>query len=72
DETARTVRPLCLTFWGTVWTAGAWCELRRDFRTFRPDRMRSVESGEPFEDETGKDLPAYLAEVRRRMGKEEG
>src|SRR5215467_11188913 len=37
--TQRTVRPLCLAFWGTAWTASAWCELRRDFRNFRPDRM---------------------------------
>lgn len=69
DRTRRTVRPLCLTFWGTVWTAGAWCELRRDFRTFRPDRMTEVELLDAsFEIEEGKDLAAYLAMVRRRIG----
>jgi predicted DNA-binding transcriptional regulator YafY len=63
-ETARTVRPLCLVFWGTVWTASAWCELRRDFRTFRPDRMLDVAlTDEPFTDEPGKDLASFRTRV---------
>lgn len=71
DETERTVRPLCLSFWGRVWTAGAWCELRRDFRTFRPDRMREVDVlEEEFDHEQGKDLAAYLEGIRRHF--EEG
>lgn len=60
-ESERTVRPLCLAFWGPVWTAGAWCELRPDFRNFRPDRMEDlVVLDERFADEPGKDLAAYL------------
>lgn len=59
--TERFVRPLCLAFWGPVWTAGAWCELRKDFRNFRADRMRAVELTDArFEDEPGKDLAAFL------------
>lgn len=42
-ETHRTVRPLTLWFYGPVWLAGAWCELRSDFRFFRLDRMHAVE-----------------------------
>ena len=42
-ETQRTVRPLTLWFYGPVWLAGAWCELRNDFRFFRLERMREVE-----------------------------
>jgi len=42
-ETSRTVRPLLLCFYGPVWLAGTWCELRSDFRFFRLDRMRDVE-----------------------------
>jgi predicted DNA-binding transcriptional regulator YafY len=41
-ETERTVWPLVLCFYGPVWLAGSWCELRRDFRFFRLDRMRDV------------------------------
>lgn len=64
ESTTRTVRPLCMTFWGNVWTASAWCELREDFRTFRPDRMRDVEVlDESFASEEGKDLGAFLQKV---------
>lgn len=58
-ESERVVRPLCLVFWGTVWTGSAWCELREDFRTFRPDRMLDVEVGEVFEHEPGRDLATF-------------
>lgn len=62
--TERTVRPLCLVFWGTVWTASAWCELRDDFRTFRPDRMTELELLEQtFETEPGRDLKTFMREV---------
>ena len=46
DEAGRTsrrdVRPLGLWFWGKVWTLVAWCELRGDFRTFRIDRIATM------------------------------
>jgi predicted DNA-binding transcriptional regulator YafY len=68
---ARTVRPLCLAFWGPAWTAGAWCELRAAFRNFRPDRMRDVElTDERFRDEPDKDLAAYLRELEREWNRE--
>ena len=64
--TSRTVRPVCMTFWGTTWLATAWCELRQAFRSFRPDRMTRVELLEAtFEDEEGKDLEAFLHRVTR-------
>jgi predicted DNA-binding transcriptional regulator YafY len=70
--TLRTVRPVCLAFWGTAWTASAWCELRRDFRNFRPDRMRDVELlDEAVPDEPGRDLPAFLRLMQERRGLKE-
>lgn len=42
EASHRTVWPLGLFFWGTVWTLGAWCELRDSFRNFRLDRMQLV------------------------------
>ena len=64
QATARTVRPVCLTFWGTTWLATCWCELREDFRSFRPDRMGAVELCDAtFDDEPGRDLQAFLARV---------
>lgn len=41
-ESIRTIEPLGLFFWGKTWTLGAWCELRRGFRTFRLDRISSL------------------------------
>ncbi len=62
---AREVEPLCLAFWGGVWTLGAWCRLRVDFRTFRPDRINSFEpTGEVFIEASERGLAAYV----RAMG----
>lgn len=46
ESSQRTVWPLGLFFWGTVWTLGAWCELRNSFRNFRLDRMRTVQQSD--------------------------
>ena len=60
--TTRTVRPLGIFFWGRTWTLAAWCELRRDFRNFRLDRVRQRRcSTTTFEDEPGKALRDMLA-----------
>jgi len=64
-KSSRTVRPLCLTFWGKLWLVSAWCELRADFRSFRPDRMDAIELlDERFAAEDGKDLETFLSRVR--------
>ena len=58
---AREVEPLCLAFWGGAWTLGAWCRLRRDFRSFRPDRIAAFEAtGEIFIETPERGLEAYL------------
>lgn len=67
-RTTRTVRPLCLAFWGKTWTATAWCEMRKDFRNFRPDRMsKIVVLDRTFADEPGKTLDDFLAAMRALM-----
>ncbi|WP_296508221.1 YafY family protein [Rhodoferax sp.] len=62
QATERTVRPLGCFFWGSVWTLACWCEQRHDFRSFRLDRIASlqVHSDAPFSDEAGKALADYL------------
>ena len=55
----RTVRPLGLWFWGKVWTLVAWCELRRDFRMFRVDRIADLAEGDAFEPEAGQGLADF-------------
>jgi predicted DNA-binding transcriptional regulator YafY len=54
SHTRRTVRPLALWFFGAIWLLGAWCELRKDVRFFRLDRIRDVEFlSDSFEVEDG-------------------
>lgn len=61
-QAPRTVEPLCLAFWGSVWTLGAWCRLRQDFRNFRLDRMQAVRNlGATFEERPERGLARYLA-----------
>lgn len=46
EPSQRTVWPLGLFFWGTVWTLGGWCELRDSFRNFRLDRMSGLQQSD--------------------------
>ncbi len=56
----RVIRPLQAEYWGKVWTCTAWCELRRGFRSFRLDRMRTCQKAGVFEPENGKRYSDYL------------
>lgn len=63
-ESVREIEPLCLVFWGNVWTIGAWCRVRADFRTFRADRVRAFEaSGERYAADPARGLEAYVRSV---------
>jgi len=62
QRTERSVRPLALAFYGPVWLLMSWCELRRDFRSFRLDRISDLavlEDG--FRPEPGRTLQDLLA-----------
>ncbi|SLN44404.1 bifunctional biotin--[acetyl-CoA-carboxylase] synthetase/biotin operon repressor [Pseudoruegeria aquimaris] len=60
----RMIRPLHLEYWGRIWSCPAWCERRRAFRTFRVDRMETVElTSARFREEAGKSFPDYLASL---------
>ncbi len=62
------MRPLGAFFWGKNWTLAAWCELRQDYRSFRPDRMEDVKLLDAvFDDSDG----IGLAEFAARMEAEE-
>jgi len=63
-ESERSARPLGLYFWGSVWTLAAWCELRSDYRSFRPDRMDALRLLEGTFDPGGEiSLASFLARV---------
>jgi predicted DNA-binding transcriptional regulator YafY len=58
---ARTVRPIALSFYGPVWLLAGWCELREDFRSFRLDRIAQLDVlDERFRPERGKTLHDFL------------
>lgn len=64
EHSTRLIRPLGLFYWGRVWTLVAWCELRNDFRGFRPDRIRILKyENQHFKNEPGKTLDDYLKQV---------
>jgi len=61
EDSQRTVRPLCIAYFGPVWLLSAWCELREDFRTFRLDRIENFEvRTDRFPPEPGKTLHDFL------------
>jgi predicted DNA-binding transcriptional regulator YafY len=71
QNSEREVRPLALYFWSGVWTLAAWCELRKDFRTFRIDRMQNVRVlGREFVQKKGQRLEDYLRQVARQYPSE--
>jgi predicted DNA-binding transcriptional regulator YafY len=72
EQSTRDVRPLGLYFWGNKWTLAAFCELRGDYRSFRPDRMREVTlRDEVFDGTDGIHLQGFLENMERR-GRERG
>ena len=64
ERTERTVHPLCLFFWGSVWTFAAWCTLRGDFRHFRVDRVEDAQTSEDiFAPEPGRTLEDFFQHI---------
>jgi len=67
-ESGRTIWPLGLFFWGTVWTLGAWCEMREGLRNFRLDRIRSLQVCDAFyPDSPGRRLEDMISCEKERM-----
>ncbi|MEM9785909.1 MAG: YafY family protein [Pseudomonadota bacterium] len=60
EQTDRVVRPLGVWFWGRVWTAVCWCELRDDFRMFRLDRVLALTELDQFRPKAHQTLRAFV------------
>lgn len=59
--TERVVHPLGLYFWGSSWTLAAWCEMRADYRNFRPDRITDLQTLEDrYDPDAGPSLQGFL------------
>ena len=66
ESSSRILWPLGLFFWGSVWTLGAWCELRSAFRNFRLDRITSsIVLDEVFPQTPGRTLQDFIDSVRK-------
>jgi predicted DNA-binding transcriptional regulator YafY len=64
DTSERTIQALGCFFWGRVWTLGAWCESREDFRSFRLDRIQKImTTTASFQSEHGRGLGDFLRQV---------
>lgn len=64
EMSERIIWPLTLAFFGPVWNIVGWCELRNDFRAFRPDRMADVDFlAEHYPDQPGRRLIDYLKQM---------
>jgi predicted DNA-binding transcriptional regulator YafY len=73
EESERRVRPLGLYFWGGVWTLASWCEMRKDFRNFRLDRMAELRVlPQPFPIDPNKSLQAFIAKNREDSSPKSG
>ena len=42
EESARVIWPIALSYFSKAQVVVAWCELRQDFRHFRPDRIAAL------------------------------
>jgi predicted DNA-binding transcriptional regulator YafY len=64
QQSSRNIWPLGLVFWGNVWTLVSWCELREQYRSFRLDRIASLETTDkPYDQSTGISLENYINKV---------
>lgn len=48
SDSARVIWPFALGFFDSVRIVMAWCELRRDFRHFRTDRIATLATGDRY------------------------
>lgn len=63
-STMRQIEPLGLVYWGGKWTLVAFCQLRRDYREFRVDRIASATTlSTHFNTSDDKKLSHYVALV---------
>ena len=61
EASQRRLRPLVI--WDLVdgWMVSGWCELKTDFRTFRSDRIQTLDvTGERFQDDETTGLLAFM------------
>lgn len=62
QRSERNAWPLAMAFFGPVWILASWCEMRRDFRSFRLDRMADLAVlDDTFQPEPDKTIEKFLS-----------
>ncbi|ROQ01817.1 putative DNA-binding transcriptional regulator YafY [Stella humosa] len=62
QRSERTVWPIAMAYYVDVTLLAAWCEMRRDYRHFRVDRIRAATVlEERYPDDGGRMMAAWLA-----------
>ncbi len=63
----RTIWPIAIAYYVDVTLVGAWCELRRDFRHFRVDRIKGAQLlKDRFPPDNGRLMAEWLALRKER------
>jgi predicted DNA-binding transcriptional regulator YafY len=63
EATQRNIEPIGIFFSQGYWHVIAWCQLRKDYRDFRTDRMSSIKVTDAVFEQTHPSLKAYLSKV---------
>lgn len=62
----RTVEPVGIYYAFQQWYLIAWCQLRKDYRTFRLDRINGMKAGsEHYDPRSHPTLEKYLSEIKQ-------
>jgi predicted DNA-binding transcriptional regulator YafY len=73
QRTRRTIWPLAMAYYVDVTLVGAWCELRKDLRNFRVERIENARMlVDRFQDPQGKLLAQWLSLPKERTGDRSG
>lgn len=66
DVTERSIEPIGLCYYGSAWHLIAWCRLRKGYRDFRINRMKTLHvKEEGFNADNHPSLQSYLDEMIR-------
>ena len=66
-RTRRTIWPIAMAYYVDVSLVGAWCELRKDLRNFRVERITSSQMlAARFQNHNGRLLAQWLAQPKER------
>jgi predicted DNA-binding transcriptional regulator YafY len=73
QRTRRTIWPLAMAYYVDATLVGAWCELRKDLRNFRVERIENGRMlADRFQDPQGKLLAQWLALPKERTDDRSG